>query len=207
MHLGDQNFPRSPVSSVMSFPESPVLMFSAGGVPPEGASKFPCKVYEYRAGVWCAPCSVTTNRGCLEEELTACRCTLFGSANAFFLLEPVQLVKILDSCSDDCRSVRVEPPALQANFYLVNHPVLAGLQVEAALHQLTGSGLLQPWAARTSSDRAVFLPPSVLPFGERGRVLGFSFRFEVNIGAVEDRVYPLPPSLVSRLRHGCAPPS
>jgi hypothetical protein len=43
MHLGDQNFPRSPVSPVMSFPESPVLLFSAGGVPPEGASRFPCK--------------------------------------------------------------------------------------------------------------------------------------------------------------------
>jgi hypothetical protein len=51
MHLGDQNFPRSPVSPVMSFPESPVLLFSAAGVPPEGASRFSCKVYEYRAGV------------------------------------------------------------------------------------------------------------------------------------------------------------
>jgi hypothetical protein len=42
MHLGNQNFPRSPVSPVMGFPESPVLLFSAGGVLPEGANRFPC---------------------------------------------------------------------------------------------------------------------------------------------------------------------
>jgi|SRR5215207_2663213 len=42
MHLGNQNFPGSPVSPVMGFPESPVLLFSAGGVPPEGANRFPC---------------------------------------------------------------------------------------------------------------------------------------------------------------------
>src|SRR5215213_5654427 len=37
---------------------------------------------------------------------------LLGSVNAFFLLKPVQLVKILHGCSDDCRPVRVEPPTL-----------------------------------------------------------------------------------------------
>jgi hypothetical protein len=36
MHLGNQNFPRGPVSPVMGFPESPVLLFSASGAPPEG---------------------------------------------------------------------------------------------------------------------------------------------------------------------------
>src|SRR5215212_7886596 len=120
-------FPRGPVSPVMGFPESPSLLFWAAVWPLMERIGSLVKVYEYRAGVWCSLCSITTQCGWLEEELTACRCKLFRSANALFLLEPVQLMKILDSCSDDCGPVWVEPPALQSNFYLVNHSVLAGL--------------------------------------------------------------------------------
>ena len=86
------------------FPRSPVL------IPPKPGTAF-----------WFPLCASVIETCGLR------RYTLLGSANAFFLLNLVQLVKILHGCSDDCGPIRGEPPTLEPNLYLINHPVLTRL--------------------------------------------------------------------------------
>jgi hypothetical protein len=94
-HWGNRTFPGSPVLHGRGFPQSPVLLFSAFafGTRGEGGSMLP------------AGAEQTTGTGVQAF-------WLLGSTNALFLLEPVQLVKILDSCPDYGGPVRVEAPAL-----------------------------------------------------------------------------------------------
>src|SRR5215210_1089878 len=93
-HWGNRTFPQGPVLLRCVFPRSPVLRFS---------------VFASSTGGRLDPCDTQARS---ERRFLRADVWLLGSTNAVFLLKPVQRVKILDSCPDDCGSIRVESPAL-----------------------------------------------------------------------------------------------